>query len=144
MISQSFAYKKWKTEFPSPILLDSLQIYFWSFFPYTEFTFYHHGNQSEISVVRIFKNTTLFSKPSNIQKSPFSAWRMEISVKLGKNTSPHPHEKHSSKLNQQTANGAKKEFSSFYSPFIMLLRFQLLWVHYDIPMEFVNSFLHPP
>lgn len=79
-------------------------------FPILNSLFFHHGYQSEISAVRIFKNTTLFSKLSNVQKkkkNPFSAWRMEISVKMGKITSPHPHKNHSSKHDQQAANGAK-------------------------------------
>lgn len=96
--------------------------------------FYHHGNQSAISVVRIFKNTTLFRKHSNVQRSLFFAWRVEISrVRQDKN---HPTyiKNYSSKSNQQLANGAYKDF--FYSYFIELLWLQFYCV---ILMQFVNN-----
>lgn len=101
----SLSIRGGKQNFQVPYFWNPYKSIFGVIFPILNSLFYHHGNESEISVVRIFKNTTLFSKTSHVQESPFSAWRMEIGIKLSKNISPHSHKNHSLKLNQQVQQG---------------------------------------
>lgn len=83
----ALSIKKREQNFQVPYFQIPYKSIFGVIFPILNSLFYHHGNQSAISVVRIFKNKTLSRKPSNIQKSPFSSWSMEIGfVSQGKNT----------------------------------------------------------